>query len=408
MTAQDKITVIVVDDIEESREMILRMLQFEPSIQVVGTARTGLEAIEAAQKFMPDVMVMDINMPDMDGISATETIRKQVSFVQVVILSVQNDPNYMRRAMLAGARDFLSKPPLIDDLTQAVKRAGEMTHEEKNKYVAAFQTGPLTAPLQQGVAAPQMALGKIIVVYSPKGGVGCTTISVNLASALKKPDNKVAVVDANLLFGDIAVALNEHAKNTFLELLDHTEELDPEIIEDVMVVHKTSDLHLLTSPKMPEMNESGHGEAIARILKYMQQMYHYIVVDTTPYLTDMVQSCLDLADFIVLVTTQDIPSIKNTNQFLSLADASGIGRDRILFVMNRYDRRVAITPERVGETLKQPILVIIPFEDRIISNSVNRGIPFVTENKNLLSSKAILSLVEIIHERTKAETPNPA
>jgi len=408
MTAQEKITVIVVDDIEESREMILRMLQFEPSIQVVGTARTGLEAIEAAQKFMPDVMVMDINMPDMDGISATETIRKQVSFVQVVILSVQNDPNYMRRAMLAGARDFLSKPPLIDDLTQAVKRAGEMTHEEKNKYVAAFQTGPLTAPLQQGVAAPQMALGKIIVVYSPKGGVGCTTISVNLASALKKPDNKVAVVDANLLFGDIAVALNEHAKNTFLELLDHTEELDPEIIEDVMVVHKTSDLHLLTSPKMPEMNESGHGEAIARILKYMQQMYHYIVVDTTPYLTDMVQSCLDLADFIVLVTTQDIPSIKNTNQFLSLADASGIGRDRILFVMNRYDRRVAITPERVGETLKQPILVIIPFEDRIISNSVNRGIPFVTENKNLLSSKAILSLVEIIHERTKAETPNPA
>jgi len=408
MTAQEKITVIVVDDIEESREMILRMLQFEPSIQVVGTARTGLEAIEAAQKFMPDVMVMDINMPDMDGISATETIRKQVSFVQVVILSVQNDPNYMRRAMLAGARDFLSKPPLIDDLTQAVKRAGEMAHEEKNKYVAAFQTGPLTAPLQQGVAAPQMALGKIIVVYSPKGGVGCTTISVNLASALKKPDNKVAVVDANLLFGDIAVALNEHAKNTFLELLDHTEELDPEIIEDVMVVHKTSDLHLLTSPKMPEMNESGHGEAIARILKYMQQMYHYIVVDTTPYLTDMVQSCLDLADFIVLVTTQDIPSIKNTNQFLSLADASGIGRDRILFVMNRYDRRVAITPERVGETLKQPILVIIPFEDRIISNSVNRGIPFVTENKNLLSSKAIFSLVEIIHERAKAETPNPA
>lgn len=403
MTAQEKITVIVVDDIEESREMILRMLQFEPAIQVVGTARTGLEAIEAAQKLMPDVMVMDINMPDMDGISATEAIRKKVSFVQVVILSVQNDPNYMRRAMLAGARDFLSKPPLIDDLTLAVRRAGEMAYEEKNKYVAPFQAGPLTAPLQQGTAAPQMALGKIIVVYSPKGGVGCTTIAVNLASVLKTPENKVAVVDANLLFGDVAVALNEHAKNTFIDLLDHTDELDPEIIEDVMVVHKNSSLHLMTSPKMPEMNDTGRGEAISRILTFMQQMYHYIIVDTTPYLTDMVQSCLDLADFIVLVTTQDIPSIKNTNQFLSLADASGIGRDRILFVMNRYDRRVAITPERVGETLKQPIVVTIPYEDRIISNSVNRGIPFVTENKNLLSSKAIHALVEIIHERSKPD-----
>lgn len=67
--------------------------------------------------------------------------------------------------------------------------------------------------------------------------------------------------------------------------------------------------------------------------------------------------------------------------------------------MNRYDRRVAISPERVGETLKQPVLVTIPFEDRIISNSVNRGIPFITENKNLLSSKAIYALAEIIRER---------
>jgi len=104
------------------------------------------------------------------------------------------------------------------------------------------------------------------------------------------------------------------------------------------------------------------------------------------------------------VTTQDIPSIKNTHQFLSLADASGIGRDRILFVMNRYDRRIAISPERVGETLKQPVLVTIPFEDRIISNSVNRGIPFVTENKNLLASKSIHTLAEIVMEKSKSET----
>jgi len=132
MTEQEKITVIVVDDIDESREMILRMLQFEPSIKVLGTARTGLEAIDLAQKLMPDVVVMDINMPDIDGIYATEAIQKKASFIQVVILSVQNDPNYMRRAMLAGARDFLSKPPMIDELTTAVKRAGQLAHEEKS------------------------------------------------------------------------------------------------------------------------------------------------------------------------------------------------------------------------------------------------------------------------------------
>ncbi len=149
MAAQEKIFVVVVDDIDESREMILRMLQFEPLIQVVGTAHTGLEAIDAAQKLKPDVIVMDINMPDMDGITATETIHKKVPFVQVVILSVQNDANYMRRAMLAGARDFLSKPPQIDELTLAVKRAGELAHEEKTKFTAPYQTGGLTSPCRR-------------------------------------------------------------------------------------------------------------------------------------------------------------------------------------------------------------------------------------------------------------------
>jgi pilus assembly protein CpaE len=408
MTEQDRISVIVVDDIDESRDMILRMLQFDPSIHVIGTARTGAEAIESTQKLMPDVLIMDINMPDMDGITATEAIHKKVSFVQVVILSVQNDSNYMRRAMLAGARDFLSKPPMIDELIMAVKRAGDLAHEEKARYVAPFQSGPLSSPVQQGSTNPIRMMGKIITVYSPKGGVGCTTVAVNLATALKNADNKVALVDANLLFGDVAVFLNEHSKNTFLELLEKSTELDPEIIEDVMIVHANSGLHIMSAPKLPELNETGHGESFTRILHFLKQMYHYIIIDTPPHLTEMVQTCLDICDYIILITTQDIPSIKNTNQFLSLADASGIGRDRILFVMNRYDRRIAISPERIGETLKQPVLATIPFEDRIISNAVNRGIPFVTENKNLMSSKAIFALADLINEKSKADAEESA
>ena len=107
----DKIRVIIVDDIAETRENIRKLLQFESDIEVVGVARTGREGIDLTEEISPDVVLMDINMPDMDGITATETIRKEVPFAQIVILSVQGDPNYMRRAMLAGARDFLTKPP---------------------------------------------------------------------------------------------------------------------------------------------------------------------------------------------------------------------------------------------------------------------------------------------------------
>ena len=399
MTEQEKITVVVVDDIDESREMILRMLQFEPFIEVIGTARSGVQAIELAQQLKPDVMVMDINMPDMDGISATETIRKKVPFIQVIILSVQNDPNYMRRAMLAGARDFLSKPPLIDDLITAVRRAGDFASEEKSKFVVApFQTNGAPATMPLGMVLPNPPSGKIIVVYSPKGGVGTTTIATNLATILKTGENKVALVDTNLLFGDVAVFFNEHTRNTFLELLDHSDELDPEIIEDVMAVNQKTGIHIMTAPKQPEFADGGKGESISRILTYMRQLYTYIIVDSSTYLTELVQTCLDIADLIILVTTQDIPSIKNSHQFLSLADASGIERERILFVMNRYDRRVSITPERVGDTLKQTIKVTVPFEDRIISNAVNRGVPFVLENKNLLAVKAMYALADQVKE----------
>lgn len=139
MPAQpEKTKVLVVDDIAETRENIKRMLSFEQAIEVIGFARTGREAIEQAAALKPDVIIMDINMPDMDGIQATTEVKRKFPFIQVVILSVQSDPSYMRRAMLSGARDFLTKPPMIDELTEAIKRAGAMAHEEKKKASTAY------------------------------------------------------------------------------------------------------------------------------------------------------------------------------------------------------------------------------------------------------------------------------
>jgi pilus assembly protein CpaE len=134
-----KIRVLIVDDIAETRENIRKLLQFENDFEVVGAARTGGEGIDLARETRPDVILMDINMPDMDGITATETIRRELPFTQIVILSIQGDPNYMRRAMLAGARDYLTKPPSVEELISAIRRAGKMAHEEKEKARPAFQ-----------------------------------------------------------------------------------------------------------------------------------------------------------------------------------------------------------------------------------------------------------------------------
>ena len=398
MSVQEKIRVLIVDDITETRDNIKRMLQFDNNIEVVGMARTGREALQISQQVKPDVVIMDINMPDMDGITATQEIKKKAAFIQVIILSVQSDPSYMRKAMLAGARDFLSKPPMIDELTDAVRRSGVLAQEERKKSVQAFPAMP--ADGMKAIPGGSSALGKVIVVYSPKGGTGRTTIATNLAISLRDDNTKVALVDGNLQYGDVAVFVNEQGKNTVLDLTARAEELDPDVVREVMVSHRASGIDILAAPPKPEMADKVTGEQFTKVLNYLRRIYTYIIVDTASQLTEAVQAALDIADLIILITTQDIPSIKNANLFLSLADASGIERDHILFVMNRYDKRIAITPERVGESLRQEIVVVIPFDEKVVSYSVNRGIPFMSDNnKTQPVGKSITQLADTLRER---------
>jgi pilus assembly protein CpaE len=406
MPSQERIRVLIVDDIAETRENIRRLLQFDNLIDVIGAARSGHEAIEMAQQNKPDVIVMDINMPDMDGIAATEIIRKKVPFTQVIILSVQNDQSYMRKAMLVGARDFLSKPPTIDELTGAIRRAGTMAHDERNKLAGAFP-GVVGS---QTTATPAVAqqMGKVIVAYSPKGGTGVTTIATNLAISLQNEENRVMLIDASLQFGDVTVFLNEQAKNTILDLTHRVDELDAEFIEEIVLKHSATGLRVLAAPQKPEQADQVTGEQFTKLLNYLRHFYTYIVIDTACYLTDTVQAALDVADIIVLVTTQDIPAIKNANSFLNLADTSGIKRDRIMFVMNRYDKRIAISPERIGESLRQEIVITIPFEERIVPSSINKGVPFVLEFKTEPVSKSIFRLGELVRDRiAKFMEPQP-
>jgi pilus assembly protein CpaE len=402
MPAGDKIKVIVVDDVSETRENVRKLLQFESDVDVVGLARTGKEAIQLSQELNPDVVLMDINMPDMDGITATETIRSKQPAVQVVILSVQSDQNYMRRAMLAGARDFLTKPPMGDELISAIRRAGAMAQSEKSKSIP-VQSLPASGnlgSLSVGYGAPK---GKIITVYSPKGGTGCTTVTVNLALTLHNEDTRVALVDGNLQFGDVAVFMNEQGKNTIIDLAPRAEELDPEIVEEVMLKHSSSGLHILAAPSRPEYAERVSSGQFTRVLEYLSQIYAYVVVDTASLLTDVTLAAIDVSDLVVLVTTQDIPSIKNCRLFLDLSQTLGIDRNRILFAMNRYDKRINITPERIAENLKQEVSSVIPLDEATVMKAVNRGVPFVLDSKNQPASRGIFSLAENVRARITAQ-----
>jgi pilus assembly protein CpaE len=402
MASGDKIRVLIVDDIAETRENIKKLLQFESDFDAVGAARSGKEGIQLSQELDPDVILMDINMPDMDGITATEMIRQKMPYVQVIILSVQGDQNYMRRAMLAGARDFLTKPPMGDELISAVRRAGEMAHLERRKNAQSkVLPGNIGLPVAPTML-PGAVHGKVITIYSPKGGTGCTTLAVNLAIALHNETTRVVLIDANLQYGDVAMFMNEQGKNTILDLAPRVDELDLETIQGVMLTHEASGVNVLAAPQRPEQAEQVSANQFIKLIDHLRHLYAYIVVDTTSSLNDITMAAIDSSDVITLVSTQEIPSIKNSRLFLDLLQTMGIDRSHIVFILNRFDKRITITPERIGENLKQEVAVVIPLDDRVVMQSVNRGIPFMLDNKTQLVARGIYALAEAVRARLSA------
>lgn len=396
MSAEATIRVVIVDDVRETRENIRKLLQFESDIEVVGTATTGREGIQLVRDVTVDVVLMDINMPDMDGITATEAIRKELPHIQVVMLSVQGDPNYMRRAMLAGARDFLTKPPMVDELIAAIRRAGEMAHEERRKAKDRFASDTNAGASRGDYAHTTTSYGKVIVVYSPKGGVGVTMVASNLAVTLHNPETPVVLVDGNMQFGDATVVLNERGKNSIVDLAPRADELDVDVVEDVLITHRSTGMKILAAPLRPEYAENVNGDHFSKILAQLRRQYSYVIVDAQSYLSDVVLSAFDASSLVILLATQDIPAINNARLFLDLSEIVGLERDRIVFILNKYDKRISITPEAIGDNLRKPVALAIPLDQRVVVPSVNRGVPFILNDKKRPISRSILDLAEMV------------
>jgi len=396
----DQIRVLIVDDIPETRDHLSKLLGFEGDIDVVGSASSGLEALRLAGELHPDIVLMDINMPDMDGIATTEQLSRDNPTASIIMMSVQGEADYLRRSMLAGAREFLVKPFSSDELTASIRGVFAREREKQSRIAAATPAsggGGLVAQTESGEP------GQVIAVFSPKGGVGRTTVAVNLAvAAATELGKKVVLVDGSFQFGDVGVLLNLNPKNkSIADLAPELEQAGHEVESiETFVINHSAGIRVLLAPPSPEMAELIKPDGIKRVIEALRMTHDLVIVDCTSFFNETTLAILDAADTILTMLSLEITSIKNMRLFLEVADQLGYEGGKVRLVLNRADSALGIRVTDVEHSIGRKVDETIVSDGRSVVYALNRGVPFFLSNREAQVSQDILRLAKnVVGER---------
>jgi pilus assembly protein CpaE len=392
----DQIRVLIVDDIPETRDHLTKLLGFETDIEVVGAAASGNDALALASKLNPDVVLMDINMPDMDGISATEKLSAQVPTASVVMMSVQGEADYLRRSMLAGAREFLVKPFSSDELTASIRQV-YTREQEKLSRMSAMPVAGIPVGASANGTDDGGHDGQVIAIFSPKGGVGRTTVAVNVAvAAATELGKSVVLMDGSFQFGDVGVLLNLNPKNkSIADLVPELEAGDPESLETFVINHSAG-IRVLLAPPSPEMAELITPSGVRRVIDALRRSHDLVIVDCTSWFNETTLAILDAADVVLTLLSLEITSIKNMRLFLEVAEQLGYEQNKVKLVLNRADSSLGIRVSDVESSIGRKVDHTIVSDGRSVVYALNRGVPFFLSNREAQVSQDILRLAQSV------------
>jgi len=401
----DRIKVVIVDDIAETRDHLAKLLGFESDIEVVGSLGSGEEVLRLASDKPLDVVLLDINMPGLDGIATAEQLALRAPSASIIMMSVQGEPDYLRRAMLAGAREFLVKPFSSDELAASIRQVHQRERLKADRFA-----GSLPAPTEgHNIPAAPRGPGRVVTFFAPKGGVGRTTLAVNFAvAAATELGQRVVLIDGGLQFGDVGVLLNLNPKNQ--SIADVVREMnggDLETLDSTLIDH-SSGIRVLMAPPSPEMAELVTADHLSRIVAALRQTHDLVVIDSTAALLDATLAFLDQSDVVLTVLTLEITNIKNIRQFLALIDQLGFNESKVQLVLNRADSGYGIRFQDVESSIGRKISHTVVSDGRTVVFALNRGVPFVIASRQSKVAEDVVRMAKQVLGTEFAEAPETA
>jgi len=375
------IRVLIVDDSLETRSNMCKLLSFEEDIEVVGEAENGADALEKVLKLYPDVVLMDVNMPVMDGLKATEKISLISPKTAVIIISVQDDSDYLRKAMMAGAKDYLVKPVVTEQLVATIQDVYQMEAKRRSRIETSYLEDHF-------VNRP-----RAVCLVSAKGGIGKTTLAVNIATTLALQGRKTVLLDFDLQYGDTALLLSAKASGKNLhDLVQEASEIDSDVLMNYLE-KLDSGLFLLRSPLKPEHGEVVATKHINQILTICKEMFEWIIVDTAPQLNDTFFAIIDQCDEHMMVSSPNLAVAKNNKNLLDLLHSLSYPLQDWRFMLNRAHARTGVRKKDVEDILGRKLDFEVGNDFSFVDRASNEGIPFVVKNPKHRLSKQISHVI---------------
>lgn len=339
---------LIIESDPETVRLIDLLGRRSGSLDVRWTAGSVGEGAEIVRKFRPDMAIVEVNG---NPASVVGPLAKEFPNLYILALSATREAEYALETMRAGAHDLLCKPLREVDLSIAIEKARKARLRKE----------------------PAERRGKIVTVFSNKGGNGTTTIASNLSEALATEHGKrVVVVDLVMGHGDVTMFFNVTPTYTLLDLARNSGKADPEYIDSLIVRH-SSGVCILADPPRIEDAEQISADQVRDMLATLRSTFDVVIVDTPHQFDEKTLAALEMSDTILLVTLLNLPALKNTQRSIELFARLGIFDDRVQLVLSRYLPNDEISKESIEGILNCPVFYAVPNDYPTVLSSINRG-----------------------------------
>ena len=377
----EAITVILAENELAEREKLKSLLANEADIQVIGEARDGRECLDLVRRQRPTIALIKEDLPVISGLAAAEQISTEMSEVGVILILTGSEGEEVWHKMLrAGIKEFMTRPITGDRLTEEVRKVARLQKPAKKAGAAVPET-----------EAPKR---RIITVTGPRGGCGKTVVATNLAVAMARESEKIALIDLNLWGGDIAMLLDMTPRRTLGDLLPGFGGIDYDVVDSVINKH-ASGAAVLAAPLTGTFDGSTLSRYMVQsILEALREHYECTIIDSGYANLESTLAAMDYSDLILVIVGMDLPRLRDGKLYLKNLMAANYPKEKICVVINRATGSREIAASEVESILEFPVIAQLPNDEALVGSSVNLGQPFVASSPNKPLAKAIIALAE--------------